>query len=169
MKRLLILALCGGCTFGLDTTAETLDQGGIRVTPTRIDLDNGSETLVINEVQFRNTGDIFSEEGPQMVLDFEYEGHAIEFEAFQVERLTAAGGHTRLRVDGEPQIVEVTSSAAGRVDTYGGSDAVELRFAFRPEPNAEPVLAVVVLDASFHCPPFDTRPAEVEGQTIPIL
>lgn len=171
MKKLLILALCGGCTFGLDSTTETLDQGGIRVTPVRIDVDNGTESLGIDDVQFRNLADPFSGETSQMIIEFSYEGHAIEIEAVQVERLTMAGGRTWVRIDGAAQIVDVTSSIAAEAGDYGpySTRSVDLSFEFRPDANAQPVLAVVSMDADFHCPPFDTRPAEAEEGPSPIL
>lgn len=173
MKKLAILVVCAGCTFGLDTTTETLDQGGIRVTPVRVDLDNGSESLGIDDVQFRNTADVFAGETPRMAITFSYEGHAIEIEAAQVERLAISGGRTRVRVDGAPQVVEVTSSVrvADTLDygPYSTVRLVELSFEFRPDANAQPVLAVVSMDANFHCPPFDSRPAEVEEAPSPLL
>lgn len=174
MKKILILALLGGCTFGVDNNTETLDQGGIRVTPTRIEVESGSDSLAIDDVQFRNRTDLFSGEAPEMTLEFEFQGHSIELEAVQIERLTTAGGRTWLSVDGARQIVDVTTSIAGEIGAddyydYGYSRSVELSFAFQPTPDAEMLQAVVSVDASFHCPPFDTRPAEVEDQPTPIL
>lgn len=173
MKKLAILVICGGCAFGLDTTTETVDQGGIRVTPIRVDLDDGSESVGIDDVQFRNTADVFAGETPRMVITFNYEEHAIEIEAAQVERLAISGGRTRVRVDGAPQIVDVTSSirVADVLDygPYSRLRSVELSFEFRPGVNAQPVLAVVSMDANFHCPPFDRRPAEVEEASSPLL
>ncbi len=156
MKQLVLLAICAGCTFGA-SDFELIDQGGIRIRPESIHINDGGEVATIDDVFFTSSTDWLAGETPLLELRFEHAGHSLILESVQMERLTVAGGQALLHVDGIPQVVDVETNATP--DSFRSS-MVSLRFDAQV---AGSVLAIALeVEADYHCPPFDDTPAEVE-------
>lgn len=161
MKRLILLALCAGCTFGFEETSrsvELIDQGGIRVRPVSISVGDG-ELEGVEATLFAEAEEWLAGEAPRLRLVFDYEGREMGLDSDQIERLTLAGGEALLHIDGVTQVVNVTSSAVPDDELRLRRD-IELAFTFRLEQESVDVFLHV--EADFHCPPFDTTPAVVD-------